>query len=211
MGCDTCSHSGKMRCSNCDGDGRRTSADGKSRHCYTCNGTGELSCDTCTGSGALYGKPTLWAAIDSVSINSVLEADDLPNSVFIGLSEAPVDGELVHRQEGPVLEELRGYAHRGAGAYRQAAEEGPEASAVRALCKRPGLPDDARLIRQELELRRVDVWEVKSREAKTFWAFGEPLQVQPPKALRSMRDPIITAALLLSVAAAIAWLTFFAS
>jgi hypothetical protein len=120
-----------MRCSRCDGEGRITTVNHRSHRCGGCKGTGELTCDTCKGSGSLYGKPTLWAAIDSVCGTRLVEADDLPNLVFIFLSEAPIDGDVIDRQEGPTIEELRGFAHHGAGAYRQNADEGQVTSSTR--------------------------------------------------------------------------------
>lgn len=203
MGCSTCSDSGDMRCSRCDGDGRISTHNGSSRRCGKCQGRGQLPCYTCNGSGALYGKPTLWAAIESVSPHRLVEADDLPNSVYLALSEAPVDGEVVHRQEGASIEGLSGYAHRGAGAYRDAATERPEAALVRTLCKSPEIPEDVRLLRQRLELRRVDVWAIKSQETEPFWVLGDPVQVLPPKVLRSLVGKLLWPVLILLMLALI--------
>lgn len=193
MGCALCSDSGNMSCSHCGGDGRVDRHNGGSSHCGVCRGTGQLTCDTCNGSGALYGKPTLWAAIESVSPHRLVEADDLPNSVFIALSESPMDGDVIHRQEGPTIEELRGLGHQGGG-YRDTAHEDPQVILVRELCKKHEIPEEVRLLRQELELRRVDVWEIKTKELKHFWVLGDPIQVLPAKILRSLVSPIFFAA-----------------
>ncbi|MFK7999628.1 MAG: hypothetical protein AB8H86_08520 [Polyangiales bacterium] len=194
MGCATCSDSGDMTCSGCGGDGRVDRHNGGSRQCGMCRGAGQLPCDTCEGSGALYGKPTLWSAIESVTPHRLVEADDLPNVVFIALSESPMDGEVIHRQQSATIEELKGFGRRSGG-YRDTANEDPEVALVRALCRQPEIPDEVRLLRQELVLRRVDVWEIKTRELKPFWVLGDPVQVLPSTALRSLVSPILFAAL----------------
>lgn len=194
MGCAMCSDSGDMTCSSCGGDGRIDRHNGGSRQCGTCRGAGQLPCDTCEGSGALFGKPTLWASIESVSPRRLVEADDLPNVVFIALSESPMDGKVVHRQQGATIEELKGYGHRSGG-YRDTANEDPEVALVRALCRQPEIPEEVRLLRQELVLRRVDVWKVNTRELEAFWVLGDPVQVLPSTALRSLVSPILFVAL----------------
>lgn len=153
----------------------------------------------------MYGKPTLWAAIESVSPNRLVEADDLPNNVYLALAEAPAGGDVVHRQEGAIVEELRGFAQRSGGAYREAAQEAPEALIVRTLCKHPELPEGVRLLRQVLELRRVAVWRIKSREVKDFWVLGEPIKILPKNALRSPWVFYIAIAILLCACIALGW------
>lgn len=206
LGCDPCFDSGRQSCGRCGGSGRiRNSNDNSTRHCGTCNGTGKVTCSTCRGSGALYGVPSLWAGIRAVTPSRLLEADDLPNPVFFALNEAPGGGELIHQQKGPTIEELRDYQQKGAGAYREAAKEGPEVSIARNLCKHPELPEGVRLLRQVLELRRVAAWHVRSRQVKSFWVLGDPLQVIPKNALYSPLVLLPPLALVLLIAAGIAW------
>lgn len=178
MDCGMCSAQGEMMCATCGGSGRIQH--GRSSHtCGRCGGRGQVRCDQCHGSGGLLGYPTVWSRIQDHEIRRVHESDELPNEVFLALSEGDHGGDVFHEQSAEHIVDLV-----REGGYRDAAGSAdPLRQMVQKLCASPEVPEGGRLLRQTLRLSRVKAWEVKLEDGRGLWIYGNPPHVSPSNAL----------------------------
>ncbi|UJR84739.1 Hypothetical protein I5071_68180 [Sandaracinus amylolyticus] len=199
MDCGVCSATGETSCVACEGTGRVQSGN-RSHACATCGARGFVRCAMCHGSGGLIGHPTIWSRIEAHHEVRTIGTDDLPLDVAVDLTGANDDGEVVHRQEGSRVLEMR-----SEGGYRDAARAHDAiARTARALCDHPGVPDRARIVSQVLEVRRVPVLVLRLEDGRTIHAWGEPPQISPPRALDSTALVVLRASPWLALASSIA-------
>lgn len=189
MDCGMCSATGEQSCPPCQGTGRVQHGN-QSHRCSRCNGRGLIVCVTCHGSGGLIGHPTIWSRLEEHEEVRALGTDELPIDVAFDLMDARGEGEVVHRQEGSRVLEMR-----LEGGYRDAARTADAvARTARALCDAPGVPTGGRIVRQQLEVRRVPVFVVTLEGGRSLWVWGDPPKVSPTRAIDSAAALAVRAA-----------------
>lgn len=110
-----------------------------------------------------------------------LGARALPVDVAADLAISDHPGEVVHRLEGPRIEELVMPA-----GYRLRAHEARDlAEAAASLCEHPGAPRGARIVRQVLEVRRIGVAHLRLEDGAEVWCWGDPPRIHPADALET--------------------------
>jgi len=174
LDCAVCSAQGERTCERCGGDGSVGSGRNR-RRCEVCEGRGQVTCTTCGGSGGMIGSPIVWGRIDTHEEIRTTGTDTLPLEVAFDLVERAAPGELLHRQEGELLTDVR-----LEGGYRGGSTLPPEvARTTEALLREPSVGTGARIRGQVLELRRTTVLEVRLEGGEAVYVWGEPPKVFP--------------------------------
>ncbi len=121
-------------------------------------------------------------------------ARSVPVDVAADLAVSNQPGEVVHRLEGPRIEELAMPA-----GYREGALPAQDlAEAAARLCQLHGVDPRARVLRQVLEVRRIHVAHLRLSDGTELWCWGDPPRIHPGNALdstwfRAVRSPRVIA------------------
>lgn len=176
--CGVCSSQGRVDCSDCRGTGRGPG----NFPCFTCHGKETVRCKTCDGRGGLLGMPTVQARLDAHEEIRTLGTEAFPVQLVLSLAEHEAAGELIHREQAPHITEVR----LASGGYRGEQQVSSKVvETTHAMLVKPGIPGDARIRSQTLEIRRTPVFQVRLESGAMFYVWDKPARVHPIAPLRS--------------------------
>lgn len=177
--CAACRSDGKLQCTDCRGSGKAT---GGRLSCFTCDGRTTVPCKTCDGQGGVLGAPTIHARLDAHQEIRTVGTEALPVELVLALGEQAAAGELIHREEGTLITEV----HLPSGGYRgEQLVSGKVVEATHEMLSKPGIPTDARILRQALELKRTRIFQVRLKSGAVFYVWDNPVKVHPIVPVRS--------------------------
>lgn len=175
--CATCRSEGRLQCTDCRGSGKAGRFS-----CFTCDGRTTVPCKTCDGQGGVLGAPSIHARLDAHQDIRTLGTEALPVELVLALGEQAAAGELIHREEGTPITDV----HLPSGGYRgEQLVSGKVVEAMHEMLSKPGIPKDARILRQALELKRTTIFQVRLKSGAVFYVWDNPVKVHPIVPVRS--------------------------
>ncbi len=177
LDCFSCRASGESPCDDCAGTGMTFggASDGSPSVCAGCRGRGRTRCGECRGSGGMKGEATVWSRVGVHEEIRSIRGRALPADVVAALTLSSQPGDVLHRLEGQILQELvLPVGYRDSAAASETLLE-----TARSLCASPGVDDGARILHQVLEVRRVPVAHLRMDDAVDLWCWGDPPRIWP--------------------------------
>lgn len=175
--CAACTGEGRVECPDCRGSGRAPLV---KRDCDTCDGKTRVTCKTCDGGGGVRGLPTVIARLDAHEEIRTLGTEALPIEIVFALGESTAAGTTIHRQEATQITEVRVMPT----GYRDGQSIAPQViETARTLVSQPGIPENARVQHQTLELKRTTLFEVRLEDGAHFFVWDSPPKVHPHRPL----------------------------